>query len=521
MKAFALTLLSAAILMGCGAAEEEEKKETVSQPNAVTVNVANASIKEGNEGEGSVSLVIQLQKNAESDVTVTYKTQDNTAKAGKDYTALDGKVVILQGSKTANVNIKINSNTIHQSERDFLFNIDSVSGGNAVKGTVTITKVTITDDDPEPVISFKNDKTMVSESAGSLTVPVELDRLSEKPTSFKIALAGLGVKDLDYKIDSLDYTIPALSKAVNINLTILQDQLIEGTEDIQLTIGNVSNAKLGTVSLSKVFISGDLKLPDTAYTKFYNNGQYDSNAPSSEHPYQDAAYGWDTDARYQTNGYAGLFMQKIDNAGNPMPEDTTEHSCVTDNHTGLTFEVKHEITERPSGEDDLKLWGTANWRSKEHRYLWLEKDMKINGGQAGGVNAKEFSNNILVSANCSFPDRESPLYVNPSEGCTSAHYILMFNKAGYCGFKDWRLPSATELSTIVVYESQKSALDANYFKDENYPFLGGDAEVNYLSSTPSVDNDASVWCLNSKSKQIQLCNKQTYNYIRLVRGPKL
>jgi hypothetical protein len=184
--------------------------------------------------------------------------------------------------------------------------------------------------------------------------------------------------------------------------------------------------------------------------------------------------------------------------------------------------LKQEINELRGGTPAaLAEWGSQNWRSKANKYLWHDRDAKTNGGHPGGINKKEFSDNIYVSYNCSFPDKEHPLFTPAADGCTSKQYIEIFNKAGVCGFSDWRLPSMTELNTIVVYESEKSVVDANYFIDENYQFINGESEIRYLSSTPSVDNDASVWCLNANTKQTQLCNKQNYFYIRLVRGPKL
>ncbi len=466
-------------------------------------------------------ITVQLQRIAESDVTVSYKTEDGSAKAGKDYIGMVGSMVITKGSRSATVNLRVKSNTVYQDNRDFVFSIDAVSGGNAQKGSTTSARIQIEDDDPEPIVSFKNAKTMVSEAAGTFSVPIVSDRLSEKPTNVKLTLGGLAVRDVDYRIDKLDYVIPPMATGVDVNVTILADKLVEGTEDLQLTIAGVQNGKAGG-NVSSVFISGDLKLPDTGYTKFYNNGQYQSNSPGSAHPYQDANYGLDTDPLYANNGYGGMLLQKIDNDGNPMRNDVVNHSCVTDNHTGLSWEIRTEINERQWS--DLKgaaLWGSANWRSKANTYLWYSRDSKNNGGQMGGTNSKEWSDNVYVSEHCSFPDKDNPLFASASEGCTTKQYIETVNRAGLCGFSDWRLPSMMELNTIVVYESQKGLLDESYFIDENYQFLNGDSQVRYLSSTPSVDNDASVWCLNATTKSAELCNKTSYNYVKLVRGPKL
>jgi hypothetical protein len=71
----------------------------------------------------------------------------------------------------------------------------------------------------------------------------------------------------------------------------------------------------------------------------------------------------------------------------------------------------------------------------------------------------------------------------------------------------------------MVYEDQHRGFDQDYFPDTD-PSQASQTNSDYvfLSSTPSVDNDASVWCMDVASRRIKLCNKNTPHHVRLVRG---
>lgn len=55
---------------------------------------------------------------------------------------------------------------------------------------------------------------------------------------------------------------------------------------------------------------------------------------------QDALYGRDAYANDDSDGHAGFSFTKIDNAGNPLVANATSWECVLDNVTGLMWEVK-------------------------------------------------------------------------------------------------------------------------------------------------------------------------------------
>ena len=55
---------------------------------------------------------------------------------------------------------------------------------------------------------------------------------------------------------------------------------------------------------------------------------------------QDCSHGRDATHNDDWDGHAGFSFTKLDRNGNPLPAAATSWSCVRDNVTGLTWEVK-------------------------------------------------------------------------------------------------------------------------------------------------------------------------------------
>lgn len=529
MKKTLLATSMVVALTGCGGAEETKTTGASGSSTPVTTSIsiskAIIDIKEGDAQAQTEKITFNASRKAEKPIEVSFKTSDNTAVAGRDYQALDGKVTIPQGASSVDITITAIGNTIHQGDRDFKLTMVDVKSdaGTMTKGQDVVT-IRIKDDDPEPVVQFSSNKITTHEDIGEVLVPITLDRQSEKEIVARVAISGVATKDADFSVSGMEYKIPPMATGFNIPITILKDKLVEGTEPIELTFSLLTNGIIGERKSTAVYISGDLRLPDTGVTTYYNSGNLLSTGPDGSHPYQDAEYGLDTNPAYKGNGQAGFVYTKIDNAGNPLSSTAPGHMCVYDNHTGLTWEVKDPTPAYFYKDEKGKDRRWVSYYSQESKYLWLNKDGKVNGGSAGGINGKEFTDQEApVSANCSFPGSKTALW-DPAvmgTGCASESYVNHVNKVGYCGFKDWRVPSVTELTTIASYQADELIHDGNYITDAVTHIKGNPATIRYLSSTPAVDNEASVWCLDVHSKQIMMCNKQTYNNLRLVRGPKL
>ena len=105
------------------------------------LSVANASAV---ESAGSIPAVVSLAPSSTSAVTVQYSTVDGSAKAGSDYTAVNGTLTFQPGQVTKTVLVPIANDNQVDPSRSFTFKLSTPT--NAMLGTANAT-MTILDDD--------------------------------------------------------------------------------------------------------------------------------------------------------------------------------------------------------------------------------------------------------------------------------------------------------------------------------------------------------------------------------------
>ena len=159
--------------------------------------------------------------------------------------------------------------------------------------------------------------------------------------------------------------------------------------------------------------TGTGRLNDTGIDWCANETQNLLACPIAGYPWQDAQDGRDKTNDDDSDGHAGFSFTKLDGNGNPLAASATAWSCVRDNVTGLTWEVK---------TDDGGL------RDKDGTYSWYNPDATTNGGWAGTADGGD---NCFNTARC---DTQS--------------YVADVNAQGLCGAHDWRLSDPRELISI-------------------------------------------------------------------------
>ncbi|MFI3156508.1 MAG: DUF1566 domain-containing protein [Methylococcaceae bacterium] len=168
-------------------------------------------------------------------------------------------------------------------------------------------------------------------------------------------------------------------------------------------------------------------LNDTGITTCSDDANNNLPCPVSGYPNQDAQSGRDVSKNNNGNGHAGFDFTKISSTGTTLTATATSWSCIKDNVTGLMWEVK---------TDDNGL------HDKDWRYSWYEPDNTKNGGFAG----------YQYYGTC-----------GNAGACDTDTYIKAVNTAGWCGYKDWRIPGEAELHSIVDYSRNNPAIDTTYF----------------------------------------------------------
>lgn len=156
-------------------------------------------------------------------------------------------------------------------------------------------------------------------------------------------------------------------------------------------------------------------------------------------------------------GSAGFDFTKIANDGSKLPATAgmgggrlaKDWACTLDNVTGLLWEIK--------------AFETSNLRFHQNTYSWYNTDSASNGGSEG----------VQYQATCG-------AYLS----CGSQTYVQAVNAIELCGKTDWRLPTVSELLSIVDYSRHLPALDTLF------PFTGSGE---YWSSSPDALDRNFAW----------------------------
>ncbi|SJM92905.1 DUF1566 domain-containing protein [Crenothrix polyspora] len=221
-----------------------------------------------------------------------------------------------------------------------------------------------------------------------------------------------------------------------------------------------------------------IKLNDTGIITCSNLTKKNLPCPQKTNPGQDAQYGRDKTANNNSDGHAGFSFTKISSTGKVLLASAKTWNCVKDNVTGLMWEGK---------TNDGRL------HDMDWTYSWYEPNNKINGGFAG------IQNGGLCST---------------KKDCDTYAYVKAVNKAGWCGHKDWRMPTVEELSSLTSFNREEPALDITYFPETNIDIFW--SSTPYFVSFFSFNNYA--WYVNFfRGHENYQINAYDYQ-IRLVRN---
>ncbi len=142
--------------------------------------------------------------------------------------------------------------------------------------------------------------------------------------------------------------------------------------------------------------------------------------------------------------------------------------CVKDKRTGLIWEQK---------TDD------GGVRDKDNTYTWYNPDLKNNGGYVGRQNGD--------SSFCK------------GSKCNTYAYIRTLNRANYCGYSDWRMPTRSELISIVNYGRFSPAINRIFTNTQN---------SEYWSASPNASSDKYAWYVDFNHGYAYSYDKYSKNY---------
>ncbi len=255
---------------------------------------------------------------------------------------------------------------------------------------------------------------------------------------------------------------------------VIEDAIFSG--NIVVNLSSVAVRMISPVIVTSGAILAIFRpkpLNDTGITTCSNEDTNSLDCPVTGYPWQDAQDGRDVTHYDNSDGHAGFSFTKLAANGSPLSASATSWSCVKDNVTGHTWEVKTD---------------NGGLRDKDNTYTWYNPDSNNNGGIVGTQDG----------GNCTGSD------------CDTHGYVQTVNTQGLCGAKDWRMPTIKELENIVSQDRYDPAIDTAYFPNTNSSF--------YWSGSPRAYNSDYAWYVYFYSGLSYNYSKSDDLYVRLVRG---
>ena len=227
-------------------------------PQLPTATIANAQANEGHSGETAMSFTISLSSPAtDIQVSVNWETRDlsgsNTARAGEDYVAASGTVIIPQGDSSVDVTVMVKGDVKVEPDERFRVRLTGASGALVSSANGVANGLILNDDPPQlPTASIADAEVEGVEGHSgetdmmftvSLTeashIDVSVDWETQDLSGNNVATAGD-----DYVTDSGTLTIPAGDTVGHVIVKVKGDRQIEPDERFRVRLAGASGALL-------------------------------------------------------------------------------------------------------------------------------------------------------------------------------------------------------------------------------------------------------------------------------------
>ncbi len=234
---------------------------TIADDDTATVSITanDASAAEPNDdGQFTVS----ISQVSDKDTVVNYAI-NGTADNGDDYVTLSGSVTIAAGESSASINVDVIDSILLESSESVILTLTGTDDPDVTvdttRGADTAT-VTIADDDAASVSIVANDAT-ASEPSDDGQFTVSLTAPSDTDTVISYTVAGDAAPGTDYTQLSGEVTILAGETSATIDLHVLDDSVLELTENVSIALTDVTSGSphitIGSINEASIDITDD------------------------------------------------------------------------------------------------------------------------------------------------------------------------------------------------------------------------------------------------------------------------
>ncbi|MET0026512.1 MAG: Calx-beta domain-containing protein [Candidatus Thiodiazotropha sp.] len=210
--------------------------------------------------EATERLVVSVRRqgNTSDEVSVAYRSENGTARAGRDYAPVSGRLQFEEGETLRSFEIPIINDNLDE-ENETLYLILEEIEGPALFGVSNQVEVSLLDDDGAGSVAFDALSQAVSESRGEALLTLVRSGGSQGIVSVDINLVGdtaLPGEDFLLRSDQITFLDGETTKQISISL--IDDRDYEANERFQAMIGNpTGGAVIGDPASTSITILDD------------------------------------------------------------------------------------------------------------------------------------------------------------------------------------------------------------------------------------------------------------------------
>ena len=214
--------------------------------------------------ENAGMAIIQATLSGASGLTATarYTTSNGAAVAGIDYTAVNGSLTFAPGVTQTTFSVPLIDNVTYNGNRTVNLRIGPPVG-NATLGVTQTAILTITDNEPAPIVQFSSRVYTVSRSAAQVLLTTTLNFASSVTATVRYATSNHTARaGEDYQAVSGTLVFPPGVVTRVISVPVLSTTAFTRTESLTMTLSAPVNAALGMANPAAVVLQNAATAPD-------------------------------------------------------------------------------------------------------------------------------------------------------------------------------------------------------------------------------------------------------------------
>ncbi len=220
------------------------------------------SLERVNDGleAGPTSAVFRVRQTAATaEPTVVALVVTGTAESGADFQAFSGPATIAAGQTSTTINVSILDDALLEGDESIIVTLQQItSGSSQLAIDASADQVTLNIEDNDTATVSLAGGSVVEGQTGQLTLTQSA--ASPETTVITYEVAGTASSGTDFQQLGGSVTIPAGATTASIDVSTLQDALVESDETIQITLISASGSS--QVSLNPTASSATLTLTD-------------------------------------------------------------------------------------------------------------------------------------------------------------------------------------------------------------------------------------------------------------------